>query len=83
MALHLVQRRAGWAPCAAVRRDGDVVVLLGEGVAAVLDGASGCRASAADLAERGLEARGAEPIDDAEIVELCAAHAPIVTWTRP
>ena len=85
MAIHLIQRSAGWAACQSSCADGDVVVLLGEGVCAVLTGADNCYAVNTDVAARGLVAHlpaGVEQISDAQLVELCAQHKPIVTWTR-
>ncbi|MEM7217520.1 MAG: DsrH/TusB family sulfur metabolism protein [Pseudomonadota bacterium] len=83
--LHLVQRRVAWASCAAVRAAGEPVVLVGDGVAAILDGAADCYALAADLTALGLEQRmpaTVQPIDDERWVALCAAHGPIVSWSR-
>jgi len=86
MAIHLVQRASALATCTAVAAERDCIVLLGDGVAAVLQGASNCYASDTDLAERGLADRiaaGITPITDQELVDLCAAHAPVVSWGQP
>ena len=84
MSIHLIQRRKGYGPAIAAAQPGDAIVLLGEGVAAVLDGASNCFAAAGDLHARGLNERADKDvarISDAELVELCCQHAPCVTWT--
>lgn len=84
MSIHLVQRRRGYDAAVATAQPGDVIVLLGEGVAAVLDGATNCFATRYDLHARGL-AEIAGPavtsIDDAQLVLLCSEHSPCVTWT--
>lgn len=85
MAIHLVQRSHAYLACTRAREDNDVVVLLGDGVNALLQGASDCQASAADVAQLGLDRL---PIDvplisDAQLVALCVEHSPVVSWTRP
>ena len=62
MSIHLIQRRSGYEPASAAAQPGDAIVLLGEGVAAVLDGATNCFAAAADLEARGLKERADEAI---------------------
>jgi len=86
MAIHLVQRAHAYLPCARARAEGDVVVLLGDGVNALLQGAADCFASATDVNERGLT--GLLPattplLSDAGLVALCAEQSPVVTWTKP
>ena len=85
MAIHLVQRSHAFLPCSRARAEGDMVVLLGEGVSAVLLGATDCYACATDLGQRGLTDRlpaGVTLIGDAELVALCAKHSPVVSWTK-
>ena len=86
MAIHLVQRAHAFLPCSRARADGDVVVLLGEGVGAVVIDAEDCFASDADVLRRGLADRlpaSVTLLSDAELVDLCAKHSPVVTWTKP
>lgn len=86
MSIHLIQRRAGYDAAIASAQPADAIVLLGEGVAAVLDGAANCYASREDLRARGLLTHAhptVTPIDDGEVVTLCAEHSPCVTWTSP
>ncbi len=86
MAIHLVQRAHAYLPCSRTRADGDVVVLLGDGVNALLQGAQDCFAGATDVTERGLTELlpATTPLlSDAELVALCVEHTPVVTWTKP
>jgi len=86
MAIHLVQRAQAYLPCSGARRDGDVVVLLGDGVNALLQGAEDCFASAVDATERGVAKHlpaSTTLLSDAQLVALCAEHNPVVTWTKP
>lgn len=86
MAIHLVQRSIAYASCKAAAADSDCIVLLGEGVAAVLLGADDCLAGATDTAERGLRGKapaGISFISDSELVALCAQHSPVVSWSQP
>lgn len=84
MSIHLVQRRCGYDSAIAAAQPDDLIVLLGEGVAAVLDGALNCYASAYDLDARGLASFAAPTItriDDEQLVALCCSRSPCVTWT--
>ncbi len=85
MAIHLVQRAQAYLPCSRARADGDVVVLLGEGVAAALIDANDCYASDTDVVARGLVGvlpTSIKRINDAQLVALCVEHTPVVTWTK-
>jgi len=86
MAIHLVQRAHAYLPCSRARTEGDVVILLGEGVNALLSGATDCHASATDVAARGLTEHlsgNTRLISDAQLVQLCIEHTPSVSWTKP
>ena len=85
MSIHLVQRAQAFLPCSRARAEGDVVVLLGEGVGAVLVDAANCYASDTDVIQRGLADRlpaSVSLVTDTELVALCAEHSPVVTWTK-
>jgi sulfur relay protein TusB/DsrH len=83
--LHLAFSASGLASCERRRREGDVVVLLGDGVYAAMG--SEPLANAYVLA-CDLEARGAvNKLDLASItydglVSLCTQHHPIVSWNN-
>jgi len=83
MSIHLVQRRKGYDPAVAAAQANDVIVLMGEGVAAVLDGACDCYACGLDIDARGLSDLAGDTITritDARLVDLCVEHTPCVTW---
>lgn len=85
MAVHLVQRSRALLPCSRARAEGDVVVLLGEGVNALLLDTTDCFACESDVAQRGLtqhQRANVTLISDAQLVALCVEHTPIVTWTK-
>ena len=85
MAIHLVQRQVAFTACRKSAASDDVIILLGEGVTALLDGAEHCYATIADVEALGLANRApasVQLITDAELVALCTKHAPVVTWTQ-
>jgi len=100
MAIHLVQRSTALVACKDAAASTDVIVLLGEGVAALTqvnqDGGSPLRsqpslyasnlyASKVDVKERGFADQVPDEIaeiTDEQLVELCAAHSPVVSWNR-
>ncbi len=97
MAIHLVQRSNAFGACEQVAASADIIVLLGEGVAALSGGSAALStdkrnaqrdllATAVDIKERGL----VDPlpdrvtqISDQQLVALCATHSPIVSWNQP
>lgn len=91
MAIHLVQRAHGLTPCLRAAADGDVVVLMGEGVNALLldhpsYGALDCYACDTDVTQRGLHQQlptNITLLSDDQLVVLCTEHTPVVTWTKP
>ncbi len=86
MTVHLIQRREAYASARDKALPGDRLILLGDGVGAVLDNVGDCCAVEADLIERGLSNHVpacVELLDDAAVVRLCALDAPIVTWVHP
>ena len=90
MAIHLVQRSRAYRACLESSATDDVIVLTGEGVMAAIfrqeDVAMRCYATKSDLHERAIDGRIGDfitPISDEALVELCATHSPVVTWTQP
>lgn len=85
MAIHLVQRAQAFAACKAAAAAADCIVLLGDGVAAILLGADRCLASDTDVSQRGLTTKlpaNVTLVSDTELVALCAEHSPVVSWSR-
>ena len=86
MTIHLIQRSIAYESCLKVALTDDTLVLMGEGVMAVLAGAENCLATRTDVIARAVEKRLPDSIQllsDQELVVLCAQHAPIVSWNRP
>lgn len=84
--LHLISTTAGLDPCLRVAAEGDVVLLIANGVYAAVAAAAPPRALLAleaDVTARGLQQRLGglvRVIEDDEFVALAVAHQPIVSW---
>jgi len=91
MAIHLVQRSVAYSACRRSAGEDDIIVLLGEGTAAVLsqaitEGTGEALVLEQDAHQRGLRGHvpeGIQSINDDQLVALCALHAPVISWTRP
>ena len=86
MTIHLIQRSVAYESCRKVALAEDTLVLMGEGVMAVLAGAENCLATNTDVIARAVEKRlpaSIQLLSDEELVALCVQHAPIVSWNRP
>ena len=78
-----------WAEACAAARDGDEILLVGDGVTLLLappdGGLEAARALAVDVSARGLdhaaERAGVDCIDDAAWVARVSAHAHVLSWT--
>ncbi|MEM7080347.1 MAG: hypothetical protein AAF513_17145 [Pseudomonadota bacterium] len=78
MSLHLVFSLAALEPCRTRRLDGDVTVLLGDGVYNA-GPAPECLVLIEDAEVRGVACDNPQ-LDYAGLVDLCTHHAPIVSW---
>ena len=88
MAIHLVQRSSALNACLSAAEVNDIIVLLGEGVTAMLSAPKNqfLHACTIDINERGLADRVSNQVTlvtDAEVVQLCADYKPCVSWTQP
>jgi len=83
--LHLINHPAALAECLDVAASADTILLLENGVYAVVDLAPGRRLCAleTDVRARGLAARlpaHVELASDEDFVALVETHQPVVTW---
>jgi|GEM_PF-2532909 len=95
MAIHLVQRSVALGACQKAASSSDVIVLLGEGVAAIggsiaalglQNQSENLCATREDVVQRGLADRipdAVTVISDDELVTLCAEHSVVVSWNQP